>query len=50
VLDVNSYLMKGEIMDPYTTWRGNPARAVGDRVISGVAAKPAEEFVPAKVA
>ena len=43
VLDVNAYLMKGEIMDPYTTWRGNPARAVGDRLLSGAEQeKPAE--------
>jgi non-ribosomal peptide synthetase-like protein len=51
VLDVNAYLMKGEIMDPYTTWRGNPARAVGDRLLSETEQeKPTEEFVPAKVA
>jgi non-ribosomal peptide synthetase-like protein len=50
VLDVNSYLMKGEIMDPYTTWRGNPARAVGDRLIIGAEAVKAEAFVAAKVA
>jgi non-ribosomal peptide synthetase-like protein len=50
VLDVNAYLMKGEIMDPYTTWRGNPARAVGDRVLSGAGQETSEEFVPAKVA
>jgi hypothetical protein len=42
--------MKGEIMDPYTTWRGNPARAVGDRVLSGAGQETSEEFVPAKVA
>ncbi len=28
VLEPNSFLMKGEILDPGTTWRGNPARAV----------------------
>ena len=50
VLDVNAYLMKGEIMDPYTTWRGNPARAVGDRVLSGADQETSEVFVPAKVA
>jgi non-ribosomal peptide synthetase-like protein len=51
VLDVNAYLMKGEIMDSYTTWRGNPARAVGDRLLSGAEQeKTTEEFVPAKVA
>jgi non-ribosomal peptide synthetase-like protein len=50
VLEVNSYLMKGEIMDAYTTWRGNPARAVGDRVVSGTDQRIEEAFVPAKVA
>jgi len=28
VLDPDSFLMKGEILDPNTTWRGNPAKAV----------------------
>ena len=28
VLDADSFLMKGEILDPNTTWRGNPARAI----------------------
>ena len=28
VLEPDSFLMKGEILDPGTTWRGNPARAV----------------------
>jgi non-ribosomal peptide synthetase-like protein len=50
VLDVNAYLMKGEIMDPYTIWRGNPARAVGDRVVSGTDQETPEPFIPAKVA
>jgi non-ribosomal peptide synthetase-like protein len=27
-LEADSFLMKGEIVDPYTTWRGNPAKAV----------------------
>jgi non-ribosomal peptide synthetase-like protein len=26
VLDADSFLMKGEILDEYTRWRGNPAR------------------------
>jgi non-ribosomal peptide synthetase-like protein len=28
VLEPDSFLMKGEIVDPGTTWCGNPARAV----------------------
>jgi len=26
VLDADSFLMKGEVVEPYTVWRGNPAR------------------------
>jgi acetyltransferase-like isoleucine patch superfamily enzyme len=26
VLDADSFLMKGEVLDPHTTWRGNPAK------------------------
>ena len=29
VLEADSFLMKGETLDPSTTWRGNPARSVG---------------------
>ncbi len=29
VLDPDSFLMKGEILDPNTTWRGNPAKRIG---------------------
>jgi acetyltransferase-like isoleucine patch superfamily enzyme len=50
VLEVNSYLMKGEIMDPFTTWRGNPARAVGDRVVGGAGQEVPEALVTSKVA
>jgi non-ribosomal peptide synthetase-like protein len=50
VLEVNSYLMKGEIMDPFTTWRGNPARAVGDRVVNGAGQEVPEALVTSKVA
>ena len=28
VLDPDSFLMKGEVLEPNTTWRGNPAKAV----------------------
>ena len=26
VLDADSFLMKGEVLDPYTVWCGNPAK------------------------
>jgi non-ribosomal peptide synthetase-like protein len=32
VLEPDSFLMKGEILDPGTTWSGNPARAVSGPV------------------
>jgi len=32
VLEADSFLMKGEILDSGTTWRGNPARAVSGPV------------------
>ena len=50
VLEANSYLMKGEILDPHTTWRGNPAKEVIGEVLQGTEPEPAEIFVPAKVA
>ena len=28
VLDADSFLMKGECPDAYTTWQGNPAKAI----------------------
>ena len=28
VLDPDSFLMKGEMLEANTTWRGNPAKAV----------------------
>ena len=28
VLDADSFLMKGEILDSHTGWRGNPAKMV----------------------
>jgi non-ribosomal peptide synthetase-like protein len=51
VLEPNTFVMKGEIADADTTWRGNPARAVGGGVVRRLEQKtPAEAFVPAKVA
>jgi non-ribosomal peptide synthetase-like protein len=38
VLDPDSFLMKGEILDPGTTWQGNPARAVSGPVAQARAA------------
>jgi non-ribosomal peptide synthetase-like protein len=49
VLDPNSFMMKGEIADDDTTWRGNPARAVGDGPVRG-AEQTSSAFVQAKVA
>ena len=40
VLDPDSFLMKGEILDSNTTWRGNPARAVGGAVAQQTAPEP----------
>ena len=28
ILDADSFLMKGEVLEPYTRWRGNPAKMV----------------------
>jgi non-ribosomal peptide synthetase-like protein len=38
VLEPDSFLMKGEILDAGTTWRGNPARAVSGPVAQARAA------------
>jgi non-ribosomal peptide synthetase-like protein len=54
VLDADSFLMKGEVLDPYTVWCGNPAKLyrrnlVADRVATS-APGPSQEmtdcFVP----
>ncbi len=47
VLAPDSYLMKGEILDPHTTWRGNPARAVVGRPAPGAGREAVEAAVPA---
>jgi non-ribosomal peptide synthetase-like protein len=49
VLDQNAFVMKGEIADSDTTWRGNPARAVGGGA-ARVKPDTSQTFVPAKVA
>jgi len=48
VLEADSFLMKGEIVDADTTWSGNPARLVGGAPAPAQQAAPA--FVAAKVA
>jgi non-ribosomal peptide synthetase-like protein len=48
VLDPDSFLMKGEIVDSNTTWRGNPARAVYPSV-RAAKREPAEALVPVQV-
>jgi non-ribosomal peptide synthetase-like protein len=49
VLEADSYLMKGEILDPHTTWRGNPAKAVIDRAAPGAERDQPRATVPAEV-
>ena len=50
VLGPNSFLMKGEIVDSDTTWRGNPARTVSDGAVRSAERGMSEAFVPAEVA
>ena len=38
VIEPNSFVMKGEIIDSNTTWRGNPARSVAEGDVRGVSA------------
>ena len=38
VLDPDSFLMKGEILDAGSHWRGNPAKAVREQVVRDMAA------------
>ena len=40
ILAPDSFLMKGEILDPYTTWRGNPAKAIRGGAIDIAASEP----------
>jgi non-ribosomal peptide synthetase-like protein len=49
VLEADSFLMKGEIVDSDTTWSGNPARAIGSAPARNAEQTPAA-FVAAKVA
>jgi non-ribosomal peptide synthetase-like protein len=49
VLEPDSYLMKGELLDPHTTWRGNPAKADVERTAPGVERAPPVAIAPAEV-
>jgi non-ribosomal peptide synthetase-like protein len=62
VLDADSFLMKGEVLDPHSVWRGNPAKPICrrqvqdrfeakliDRLVKDEATsslEPADAFVP----
>ena len=50
VLEADSFLMKGEILEPGTTWRGNPAKAVRGRAAGEAAAGDAAAGDPAEQA
>lgn len=50
VLEPNSFVMKGEIMDPDTTWGGNPAKAVGDGAVRRTHPGSPQASVPTRVA
>jgi non-ribosomal peptide synthetase-like protein len=51
VLDADSFLMKGEVLDPHTAWCGNPAKLhrrtlATDRVATSAPAPATDCFVP----
>jgi hypothetical protein len=51
VLDADSFLMKGEVVDPHTAWCGNPAKLyrrslAPDPVAASAPAALADCFVP----
>jgi len=52
VLDADSFLMKGEVLDRYTVWRGNPARLVSVSRVQQPSTAPlvAREIAPEEVA
>ena len=43
MLQPDSFLMKGEVLEPHSIWRGNPARAVRQKP-----ERTAEAFVAAQ--
>jgi len=52
VLDADSFLMKGEVLERHTVWRGNPAKLVGVSRAQQPATAPlaAREIGPEEVA
>jgi non-ribosomal peptide synthetase-like protein len=56
VLNADSFLMKGEVLDPYTIWCGNPAKlyrrnlAVDSVATSAPAHEMADRFIPREAA
>jgi len=46
VLDADSFLMKGEVLDSYTGWRGNPAKLVRRHTDAGVSVAHVADTVP----
>jgi len=49
VLDADSFLMKGEVLDSKTGWRGNPAKMVRSRFIvqkDNTTSRVVSEFEP----
>jgi len=51
VLDADSFLMKGEVLDPHTAWCGNPAKLhrrtlATDRIATSAPAPATDCFVP----
>ena len=45
VLDADSFLMKGEVLDAYTGWRGNPAKLMRRHADAGLSAARDAETV-----
>jgi hypothetical protein len=43
VLDADSFLMKGEVLDSHTGWRGNPAKLVRRYVAGDAPSWPAAD-------
>jgi hypothetical protein len=51
VLDADSFLMKGEVLDPHTAWCGNPAKLcrrnlAADRIARSAPASTTDCFIP----
>jgi carbonic anhydrase/acetyltransferase-like protein (isoleucine patch superfamily) len=53
VLDADSFLMKGEVVDALSVWRGNPARMIRSaaaRAAEPPARKEPAAFIPSEAA